>query len=743
MNESASIDHPASPKRVARAASRPAEWILEHRRPFIVLFHLGLAAVSGYVAIWLRFDGAIPAENWAPWLRDLPWLLVLRALTFATFGLYRGLWRYTDIWDLRNIVSGVVVSSLANYLLVHWAFGLAGYPRAVFMIDSGLLILLMSGVRMLRRMNTELWHAPGGRRVLVYGAGDAGEMIIREMRSNSSQPYRPIGLIDDDRAKVGLRIHGVPVLGTSLEVAAIIEAFKPHEVLIAIPRAEPAAIRSIVRSLEPFKIPIKTLPNLRDLIDGKVDLAKIRSLSVEDLLVRAPVGLDTQPVKSLIAGRRVLVTGAGGSIGSELCRQIANLKPASLVMLDRYENTLHAIRVELDDLRRACRIIPVIGDVTDAARVNAVLGEHEPEIIFHAAAHKHVPLMEENPCEAVKNNVRGTRLLAQAADAHGVDRFILISTDKAVNPTSLMGASKRVAELVVQAQAVGSGTSFSIVRFGNVLGSNGSVVPRFLDQIRKGGPVTVTHPDIRRFFMLIPEAVQLVLHAASHSRGSATYVLEMGEQVKVLDMARHLIRLSGLIPEDDIKIDFTGLRPGEKLYEELFGDDEEAGPSAVKNILCVRSKRQPDPQLFARVDALERAALTGSTEAAIEAMKELIGTFGRVDDSTSDTEERLPIQVAAAADIGNDGGQPCPSCHDGRLCRSRARTLRERLWKVSTTERLFRCNDCGWRGWLEPLQLGHQAPIDRLPAVDLTILDAVAKSGAAALRPSFSPRNLH
>jgi FlaA1/EpsC-like NDP-sugar epimerase len=725
-----------------RTTSRLLEGILKHRRPFIVLLHIGLVALSSYAAIWLRFDGAIPDQNWAPWLRALPWLLLLRALTFAGFGLYRGLWRYTGISDLANIVGAVVLSSIAHYLLVLGAFGLTSYPRAVFMIDAGVLVLLMGGVRLLRRMITELRHTSGERRVLVYGAGDAGEMIIREMRSNSRQPYQPVGLIDDDRAKVGLRIHGVPVVGTGQDVPAVIERLRPHEVLIAIPRAEPAAIRSIVRSLEPFKIPIKTLPSLRDLIDGRVDLAKIRSLSVEDLLVRAPVGLDIRPVKTLIAGRRVLVTGAGGSIGSELCRQIASLKPASLVMLDRYENSLHAIRVELDDRRHACRIVPIIGDVTDASRVNEVLGDHEPEIIFHAAAHKHVPLMEENPCEAVKNNVRGTRLLAQAADAHGVDRFIMISTDKAVNPTSLMGASKRVAELVIQAQAIGSGTSFSIVRFGNVLGSNGSVVPRFLDQIRNGGPVTVTHPDIRRFFMLIPEAVQLVLHAASHSKGSATYVLEMGEQVKVLDMARHLIRLSGLVPDEDIKIDFTGLRPGEKLYEELVGDDEEVRPSAVRNILCVQSRRQQDPRLFAQIDALEKAAFTGNTEVAIESMKAMIGTFGRVEDSTADTEERLLIQ-AAVGGIRKQGEQACPRCRAGRVCRSRARTVRERLEKASTVERLFRCDDCGWRGWLVPLQAEQHAAVDVMAPVDLTILDAVTRPHAAAERPSFSPRNLH
>jgi len=619
------------------------KWLSEHRRPLIVLLHLGLIALSSYGAIWLRFDGQIPEQNWHPWLRALPWLLLIRALTFARFRLYQGLWRYTSIWDLRNIVSAVVLSSLTHYLLIHWAFGWTTYPRVVFIIDAGLLILLMGGVRTIRRILTDLQHTAGERRVLVYGAGDAGEMIVRDMRTKSSQPYRAIGFIDDDRAKVGLRIHGLPVLGTGQDLAPVIERYAPHEILIAIPTAKPATIRAIVRSLEPFKIPIKTVPNLRDLIDGRVEIAKIRSLSVEDLLVRAPIGLDARPLKSLIAGRRVMVTGAGGSIGSELCRQIAALNATTLVMLDRYENTLHEIRSELDDQKGVTEIIAVIGDVTVASRVKAVLEQHRPEIIFHAAAHKHVPLMEENPCEAVTNNVRGTRLLVQAAEAYGTNRFIMISTDKAVNPTSVMGASKRVAELIVQAQAIGSSTSFSTVRFGNVLASNGSVVPRFVDQIKKGGPVTVTHPEMRRFFMLIPEAVQLVLHAAAQAESGATYVLDMGEQVKVVDMARDLIRLSGLIPDDDVKIVFTGLRPGEKLYEELVGSDEEAQPAAIDKILCVRSRRQPEPRLFAQVEELEREASAGRGEIVIERMKALIGTFGRVDTSKSETEEHLPI----------------------------------------------------------------------------------------------------
>src|SRR3954463_2415537 len=437
--------------------------------------------------------------------------------------------------------------------------------------------------------------------------------MVRDMKNNAWYGLQPIGFVDDDKSKVGRRIHGVPVLGTRNELAQILKRDHPDEVLIALPKADAATIRAIVRVLERFKLPIKTLPNLRDIIDGKVEVTQIRSLAVEDLLSRAPVGLDPIPVRRLIAGKRVMVTGAGGSIGSELCTQIALLKPAALVMLERYENSLHAIRLELEDRKISFALHPVIGDVTDLARVTDVLHTHRPDIIFHAAAHKHVPLMEENPCEAVKNNVRGTRLMAQAAEQYGVDRFIMISTDKAVNPTSVMGSSKRVAEMVIQAQGQGSGTSFSTVRFGNVLGSNGSVIPRFVGQIKAGGPGTITPPEMRRFFMLIPEAVQLVLHAAAQAENGATYVLEMGEQVKLVDMARDLIRLSGFIPDEDIKIDYIGLRPGEKLYEELVGEGETASASAVEKILCVRSRRGAPANFFVDIDRLESDAAEGRT----------------------------------------------------------------------------------------------------------------------------------
>jgi FlaA1/EpsC-like NDP-sugar epimerase len=398
---------------------------------------------------------------------------------------------------------------------------------------------------------------------------------------------------------------------------------EPAEVLIAIPTASPTALRNIVRALEPFRIRITTLPRYRDLLTTHQLTSQVRQLRVEDLLARVPVGLDSESVRHLVGGSRVLVTGAGGSIGSEICRQLLPLKPAALVMLDRYENGLHAISTELSDQQpEQTALKTVLADVSDAARLDDVFLLAKPDIVFHAAAHKHVPLLESNPCEAVKNNVRGSRLTAEAAARHGVRRFIMVSTDKAVNPTSVMGATKRIAELMTTLLARSGSTTFSIVRFGNVLASNGSVVPRFMEQIRKGGPLTVTHPDVRRYFMLIPEAVQLVLHAAALNGQAAIYVLEMGDQLKLVDLARDLIRLSGFIPDVEVPIQFTGLRPGEKLFEELIGDGERAEPSSVHGILKVTP---PVTTLTADdISRLEAAAIAGQADRVIALLEELI-----------------------------------------------------------------------------------------------------------------------
>jgi FlaA1/EpsC-like NDP-sugar epimerase len=614
----------------------PARWRqlwLEHRAvapdcrlPLVVGLQLGLVLLSNYLAFWLRFDGAIPPAEFARCLQTIGLLVAIRGIAFVPFKLYAGLWQYTGISDLCNIVLAVASSSTAFYLVVVLGMNSA-YSRSVFVIDSILLVLFLSGIRLSQRIARRLGRAKGNKRVLIFGAGDAGEMIVRDMYNRPGE-YEALGLIDDDPVKIGRRIHGVPVLGTREDIGEIIAQTQPHELLVAMPGADAATVRGVVEILQPYKVPVTTLPSVRDILDGRVTVSQIRDLTVEDLLPRAPIDLNIEPVRKLIGGSRVLVTGAGGSIGSELCRQIAALGPASLVLFERYENSLYAVTNDLVDRFGSDGICPVIGDVTDASRVDQVLEHYRPQIIFHAAAHKHVPLMEHNPCEAVKNNVAGTATIARAADRWGVERFIMISTDKAVNPSSIMGATKRVGELLLQVMSSRSATRFATVRFGNVLGSNGSVVPRFVEQIQAGGPVTVTHPDIRRFFMLIPEAVQLVLHAAVLGEPGTTYVLDMGEQIKLVELARNVIRLSGFVPGEEIPITFIGLRPGEKLYEELIGAGETAEPSPVQKIMRIRDESRCDPQtLQLEINRLLGVAMQGDTTAVVRQLRTMLPTF--------------------------------------------------------------------------------------------------------------------
>jgi FlaA1/EpsC-like NDP-sugar epimerase/lipopolysaccharide/colanic/teichoic acid biosynthesis glycosyltransferase len=603
--------------------------LLSIRRGPVVAFQLGIVAAANYSAFLLRFDSNLPDWALRSFWRALPWVVLIRALTFIPFHLYEGLWRFTSIYDLKAVISGVAASSVLVYILVQMPMGPDKYPRSIPLIDAALLMLLLGGIRFTRRMFQEsAGSARITKRVLIYGAGNAAEFIVREMRRNPSQGYKPIGFIDDDLGKKGHTIHGVRVIGGRESLAVAIEVYKPDELLIAMPGAEPEVLRSVVKSVRPFKIPIKTLPPLRDIIAAEPAVGQIRNLVVEDLLVRPQVGLSAAPLERLILGRDVMVTGAGGSIGSELCRQIAKLRPKSVVLYDRYENGLFAITNDLADRGVECDVRALVGDVTDTKRLNTVMSEYCPGVIFHAAAHKHVPLMEFNACEAVKNNVLGTRLVMKCAVAHNVERFVLISTDKAVNPTSIMGATKRVAELLIQTVAQERGTAFFAVRFGTVLASNGSVVPRFVEQIKAGGPATVTHSDIRRYFMLIPEAVQLVLHAAALAQAGAVYVLDMGEQVKLVDMARNLIRLSGFVPDDEIPIVFTGLRPGEKLSEELVGNDELAEPSGIDKIIRVRRIVAATPDsLNLQIAELEQTAVQGDTAATVRQLQSIVPNF--------------------------------------------------------------------------------------------------------------------
>jgi len=617
--------------------------VLRHRRILAVALHVALIAAASFSALLLRFDGAIPQNYLRLFWQALPWLIAVRMITFAPFRLYEGLWRYSGIWDLRNIIIGVVASSGVFYQITLWLGWAPPYPRSILVLDSLLLILGMGGARLGRRLAHELSRGERSRRVLIFGAGDAGERIVRGMRGTPNSEYEPIGFVDDNAAKVGLSIHGVEVLGTRKDVPALLDEYKPGEILVAMPSASPAVVTEIVRTLEPYRIPIKTLPKVRNISSTRGLVSQIRDFRIEDLLERAPIGLDTQGLEHLIRDKRVLVTGAGGSIGSELAYQIAALRPASLTVFDRYENGLFAVINGLASRNGHCAVHSLIGDITDQKRLDALMTANRPQIVFHAAAHKHVPLMEANPCEAVKNNVYGTRLLMDAAARHRVECFVLISTDKAVNPTSVMGTTKRVAELLVQTTKTRGRTRYVAVRFGNVLASNGSVVPTFVEQIKAGGPVTVTHPDIRRYFMLIPEAVQLVLQAAALAEAGAVYVLEMGEQLKLVDMARTLIRLSGLVPEVDVPIVFTGLRPGEKLFEELVGTDERVEPAGVEKILRVRPTAAHFElgQLITHVARLERSAFDGDASETLRQLTCIVPAFASP--SSDVTPDRMAL----------------------------------------------------------------------------------------------------
>ncbi|ULA65003.1 MAG: putative polysaccharide biosynthesis protein EpsC [Nitrospira sp.] len=560
--------------------------VLRFRAGLVVATHLALIVAAHLTAFVLRFEGDIqPPFDQIMW-RYMPLVLLMYWGGLWAFGIQRGLWRYVGLHDIRRIFWASTASAAAFYGLVHLALGWREYPRSIIILTGLLSGFYIVGIRLAVRWFREWLHilAPTARRVLIVGAGHTGELLARDMLSDPSFNSRPVGFIDDDPVKRKMKIHGIPVVGTIADIKRAADRLEVHEIIVALPSAGTGTKQKILVASEGCTAPIKILPNMKQLLGDPVSLQQVRPMSLEDLLQREPIQTDRQELHPLVEGKTVLVTGAGGSIGSELCRQIAAYRPESLVLFERYENSLHALLLELRATFPAVGVLPIIGDVTVPERVAEVFCQTGPDLVFHAAAHKHVPLMELNPKEAVRNNVLGTRIVAEAALAAGVDRFVLISTDKAVNPTSVMGVTKRIAEQVIQGFNHRGQTKYTVVRFGNVLGSNGSVVPLFTEQIRKGGPVTVTDPEIKRFFMTIPEAVQLVLQASVIGQGGDVFVLDMGEQIKIVDLARNMIVLSGLVPGKDIDIQFTGLRPGEKLYEELFDESEQTESTAHEKI---------------------------------------------------------------------------------------------------------------------------------------------------------------
>ena len=603
---------------------------LNLRRTITVAGHVILWAGSYFFAFALRFDFSIGHDYAGRMVRWFPILLVFRFTAFHYAGLFRGLWKYTSTRDLRQIIIATTASTVAFEAALGILFRVL--PRSVIIIEWGLCIMLVGGTRFAYRALTAerlplLRKDVKRQRLLIVGAGDAGEMLLREVRRHSTDRFDVVGFLDDSKEKLHADIHGVRVLGRIDSLPVAVVSHDVDEVIIAIPSASGAVMRHIVDLCKTANVRFKTIPGVDQLIDGRVSLNQIRDVAIEDLLGRDPVDLDMEAISAAMKGHVVMVTGAGGSIGSELCRQVVRFAPAALVLVERTENNLFQIHRELLGKQvDGAVLVPCVADVADGARMEELFALHKPTVVIHAAAHKHVPMMEWNPGEAVKNNVGGTRTLADLAHRHEVERFVMVSTDKAVNPTSVMGATKRVAEIYVQSLSQRSKTRFVTVRFGNVLGSAGSVIPIFKEQIAAGGPVTVTHPEMKRYFMTIPEASQLVLQAGTMGHGGEIFILDMGEPVKIADLARDLITLSGFTPGVDIEIQFTGTRPGEKLFEELSVDDEAAERTRHPKIFVGRFR----PYEWDRVEkGLARLlGLAGGTAEAVRGgLRELVPEY--------------------------------------------------------------------------------------------------------------------
>jgi FlaA1/EpsC-like NDP-sugar epimerase len=620
-----------------------------------VVIHTVLFVLSLLMAFLIRFDAAAAATSvdtptvewaWRFW-RCLPFFLIVKLLIFGKMKLFRGGWRYASIRDVTNILLaswwfvfiGFTMWMLFSYVpkttartIPFFSDYFASFPKSVLLLDFLGTVFLVSTVRLGFRLYREELRpvsAENLRRVLLVGAGDAAEAIIREIHRMSVERYRVVGMVDDDPARRKLQIHGISVLGRTEDIREVCEENDVEEIIIAIPSASRKELQKVIDLCSGTKLKFQSLPGVADLIDGRVTVSQIRPVDINDLLGREVVKLDDDAIGKFLTGRRILITGAGGSIGSEMCRQVCLFRPMELILIEQAETPLFDIDNELKAAFPDIKISARICDIYDRGRVMELWAEHAPQVVIHAAAHKHVPLMEHNPCEAIKNNVMGSKNVADASNTHGTDEFVMISTDKAVNPSSVMGASKRIAEIYTQALngQEGCRTQYKAVRFGNVLGSNGSVIPTFRKQIKAGGPVCVTHPEMTRYFMTIPEAARLVLQAAATGAGGQIFLLDMGESVKIVDLARQMITLSGFRPGDDIEIKFIGVRPGEKLFEELRTDTEDIEPTVHPKVNVWKSRQSQWSWVQQAIEKLSALENCPDRQPVVDALCELIPEY--------------------------------------------------------------------------------------------------------------------
>jgi FlaA1/EpsC-like NDP-sugar epimerase len=623
-------------------------------RSLAILHDLAMIPVAWLGAYWLRFNlGTIPPEYLYPAFQNLAVVVPLQAIAFHYFGLYRGVWRFASLPDLIRIMRAVLVGIFCFAIAIFFISRMQGVPRSVFVLYGILLVASLGSSRMIVRWSKDRSLYKGEvKRVLVVGAGKAGEMLVRDLLRTSDELYEPVGFVDDNPRRWGRELHGVRVLGSCDEITDFADKLDVDLIVLALPSANSRQMRRLVGLCEKTGIPFRTLPPMDRLMSGQVTLNQLREVSIDDLLGRVPVALDWQAIESELNGKRVLVSGAGGSIGSELCRQIARLQPSHLMLVDSSEFNLYSIETELLKKYPTLQISRYLNDVVDRVAIENIFQRSRPEIIFHAAAYKHVPMLEDQIREAARNNVLGTRVMAEMADQYGCESFVMISTDKAVNPANVMGTSKRAAEIFCQNLNQHSQTRFVTVRFGNVLGSAGSVVPLFKQQIEAGGPVTVTHREITRYFMTIPEACQLILQASVMGMGGEIFVLDMGESVKISFLAEQMIRLSGKVPGEDIDIVYTGLRPGEKLYEELFHEKEALQSTPHVKILLARHREFDWERLTEVLDGMAIACNSYDEDELRSLLSELVPEWSGC------SAERPQPTARATGNISSPAAEP-------------------------------------------------------------------------------------